>query len=583
MSEERSIPTSAPADRPSFKILVDGSQISGEYQVQGILINRSFNRIASAEILILDGDPASEDFKASNAAEFAPGREVEIQAGYHSVEESVFKGIIIRHGLQVHQNKPAVLVVECRDKAVALTVGRKSKYYYDSTDADIIETIASERGLDTDVEATDTTHAQMVQFYASDWDFVLARAEANGKLIATQDGTLTVRAPAPSGAPVITLTFGGNMMEFEAQMDARHQYSSVSSYAWNAADQEMLRLEGTDSGATTPGNISSGDLSNVISLDEYQLKHSGQLADDELQAWADGQMLKSGYSKSCGRVRVQGFSSLRLGDLFALAGVGERFNGNAMTTGLRHEINSKNWETHIMFGLSPEFFGSVQRDMNAAPANGLLPAINGLQIGLVTALEGDPDGEDRIQVRIPMIDPGEQGTWARIARLDGGDNRGSIFLPDIGDEVILGFLDDDPRNPIVLGMLNSSAKPSPIPASDDNHEKGFVTRSKMKLSFNDDLVCMILETPNGNRLLLSDDDGGLSLQDENDNRIILSSDGIVIESAADLKLVASGDIKLEGANIESAASAEFKAEGASGAEFSSGGNTVVKGTMVQIN
>jgi Rhs element Vgr protein len=389
--------------------------------------------------------------------------------------------------------------------------------------------------------------------------------------------------PDPSGDPVVTFTYGSNLLEFEAQLEARYQYAAVNAYAWNAADQEMLQLEGAESGATTPGNISSDDLSNVISLDEYQLKHSGQLTDDELQAWADGYALKSGYNMSCGRVRVQGFSGIKPGDLFALAGVGERFSGNAMATGLRHEINTKNWETNIMFGLSPEFFGVVRRDMNAAPANGLLPAISGLQIGLVTALEGDPGGEDRIQVRIPAIDPEEQGTWARITRLDAGENRGSIFLPEIGDEVILGFLDDDPRNPIVLGMLNSSAKPSPIPASDDNHEKGFVTRSEMKLTFNDDLISMTLETPNGNKVLLSDNEGGLTLQDENENKITLSSDGVVIESAADLKLVASGDIKLEGANIESAASSEFKAEGASGAEFSSGGSTVVKGSMVQIN
>jgi hypothetical protein len=94
---------------------------------------------------------------------------------------------------------------------------------------------------------------------------------------------------------------------------------------------------------------------------------------------------------------------------------------------------------------------------------------------------------------------------------------------------------------------------------------------------------MTLETPNGNKLILSDDEGGITLQDENDNKIVLSSDGIVIESGADLKLIASGDIKLEGSNIESAASSEFKADGASGAEFTSGGNTVVKGSMVQIN
>ncbi len=154
----------------------------------------------------------------------------------------------------------------------------------------------------------------------------------------------------------------------------------------------------------------------------------------------------------------------------------------------------------------------------------------------------------------------------------------------IGDEVIVGFVNDDPRAPIVLGALHSGAKPSPIEPSDDNHEKGIVTRSGMKLLFNDDLNQIDIETPNGNTIKISDDSGSLEIKDENGNAIELNSDGITMSSAKDITLnAASGDITIEGININLKASAQFTAEGSAGAEVSTSAIAVLKGSLVQIN
>ena len=267
-----------------------------------------------------------------------------------------------------------------------------------------------------------------------------------------------------------------------------------------------------------------------------------------------------------------------------IGGAGDRFNGLSYVSGIQHNINAQNWETHLEVGLSPKWFASEHTDVSVQAAHGLLPTVNGLQIGLVTALEGDSQGEDRVQVRIPMIDPNEEGVWARVATLDAGENRGTFFRPEIGDEVVLGFLDDDPRNAIILGMMNSSAKPAPIAATDDNHEKGIITRSEMKLLFDDDKKSIRMETPNGNKMILSDDTGGITLEDENGNKIILDSEGITLESAGNIALKASsGDLTAEATNVTHTASANFKGEGSGGAEVSSSGSTVIKGSIVQIN
>jgi Rhs element Vgr protein len=582
MSDDRQVPTSAPADRPSFTVLVNGNAISGEYQVQGLVVRRDINRIASAEIVILDGDPATEDFKVSNADEFVPGAEIEILAGYHGDEVPLFKGVVIRHGLRVFKNKPSVLRVECRDLAVKLSVGRRSAYYYDMSDGDVIEELAGAAGLETEVESTAVKHAQMVQLQSTPWDFIVARAEANGKVVLTDNGKLVVKAPDGSGAAVLTLTYGGNLLDFEAVMDARDQFDAVHALAWDAASQELLDVDAADPGAPGPGNVALGDLASVVGLEALELRHGGQLGDEELQAWADAQRVKAAFAKVRGRARIQGCTAVSLLDVVELGGVGNRFNGKIIVSGIRHEITTSNWETDIAVGLSPELFGQCQRELSAVAASGLLPAVSGLQLGLVTSLE-DPDGEDRVQVRIPMIDPSEEGIWARVASLDAGAERGAFFRPEVGDEVVMGCLDGDPRHPVILGMLNGSAKPAPLPASDDNHQKGFVTRGKMKLLFDDDKISVTIETPNKNQLVVSDDAGGITLTDENDNKIVLSSDGIVLESAGKLTLKASGDVSIEGANVSSKAKQELQAEGSAGAKLTSGGNTVVKGAMVQIN
>ena len=112
-------------------------------------------------------------------------------------------------------------------------------------------------------------------------------------------------------------------------------------------------------------------------------------------------------------------------------------------------------------------------------------------------------------------------------------------------------------------MLHSSAKPSPIPASDDNHEKGFVTRSEMKLIFDDDKVSVTIETPAGKKITLDEDSGDILIEDENSNVITMNADGISLESGADVSIVATGDVNIEGTNVNIAANAEFVAEGCS--------------------
>ena len=581
MAEGSVIQTSKSADLVTTKVLIGGQELSKKYQVKTITVEKEVNRISTAKIILIDGEPAKQDFELSNEELLIPGAEIEITAGYHSDEESIFKGIVIKHNIKIKTNG-SYLILECKDEAVKLTIGRKSKYFYENKDSGIIEEIIDTYGIDKEVEATNHEHKELVQYNISDWDFIVSRAQANGKLCFVDEGKLTIKKPDFSAETIETVTFGTTILDLDAEIDARHQIDKVTSYSWNYADQEIVEAEGADPAVSLNGNLAPSDLSSVIALENLELRHGGTLSTAELQDWSDAKWMFQQLSKIRGRVKFQGIPAVKPGVILNLQGVGDRFNGKIYVTGVSHQISEGNWTVDAQFGINPKWFSETY-EINAMPASGLLSAICGLQVGVVSQLEEDPDGEDRILVQIPIVNSEEQGIWCRVASLDAGENRGAFFRPEIEDEVIVGFINDDPNDPVVLGMLHSSAKPAPITAADDNHEKGFITRSEMKILFDDDKKSITIETPAGKKMVLDEDAGSIVIEDDNSNVITIDDSGIAIESASDINMTASGDVNIEGTNVNITASAQFKAEGSAGVEMSSSATATLKGSLVQIN
>lgn len=584
MPNERTIPSEESKSVATFTILSGGSAVSKEYHVLSIVVDKEVNRITSASIIIVDGEASKQSFEISNKADFEPGKEIEIKAGYRSNEETIFKGIVIRHGIKV-RNNTSVLVIECRDKAVKTTVVCKSKYFKNMKDSDVMEEIIDAYGIDKEVSATAITHKHLVQYNSTDWDFMLCRADANGLLCTTDNGKIKIGKPNFSAAAKLTIQYGATVHDLDAEIDARLQYKSVKGSTWRHTDQSLLdTTEAENPSVPDAGNLTAATLANVINEKEFRLLHSGQMDEPELQAWVNAKMLRHRLAKIRGKVRTDGTATVGPGDLIQLNGIGERFQGKLFVTGVSHRIEKGVWQTVFQFGVDPEWFAQTY-NVQQPLAGALLPGVQGLQVGIVTQLKDDPDGEDRIQLRIPVIHNADEGIWCRVSTLDAGNNRGMFFRPEIGDEVIVGFINNDPRHAIVLGMLNSSAKPAPLKAKDENHEKGFVSRGGMKLLFNDEdaKYTIHISTPGGNKLILNEADKKIHMEDQHGNKIILSEEGILIESIKDLTLKAASNIKTEGNNISVKGKAQTKVEGATGAELSSGATTIVKGTTVMLN
>jgi Rhs element Vgr protein len=580
----RQLPVQSTTGLVTFTLKVDGQVLGRSYGVKNITVSREIGRIPKATLVLTDGDPAAGDFPRSNEPTFLPGKPLEITVGYDGTEETVFKGLIVRHALRIRADRAPELTVEARHAAVKATLTRRCRYFTDQKDSDVFESLLGEYGLTPDAPATAETHAGLVQYHATDWDFLLTRAEANGRLVLVGDETVAFAAPDFSPAPTLELTYGATMLEFDAELDARSQPESVDAQAWQPADQSQLDAPAAEPGLPEAGNLPATDLAAALGGSEM-LRHGGPLPQPDLQAWADGRLQRRRLAKVRGRVRFRGCKALKLGELISLAGVGDRFNGTVLVAGVRHEISGGLWTTDVQFGLPPlPGWEETGPDALAAPAaGGLTPPARGLHVGVVTALE-DPDGGFRVKVRMPAVSTDAEGVWARMALPDAGAGRGTFFRPEVGDEVVVGFFDDDPRFPVVLGGLHSAAKAAPLTPADANPKKGIFTRENLKLLFDDEQKSVTLETPAGKKITLDEAAGTVRLEDENRNKLTLDATGVTVESGGNLTLkAASGLLSLEAAQLSLSANAALAVKATGALQLESSGVATLKGAVVMIN
>ncbi len=586
----------------SFTVKVAGATVPDEISILSVIVEKKVNRISTAKIVILDGEPNTGTFDASSSSTFVPGNELSIEAGYDGKNKLIFKGIITRQSIHIDGTIGSALEVECRDEAIKMIVGRKSLTFSQKKDSDVIAAVInSYPGLTAAVSATTTVWPEQVQYYVTDWDFILSLAEMNGMIVTTINGKVSVTVPGADATPVMTIGYGTGLMEFRADMNAVTQLESVKSSAWDYKNQVVASATAPNDYAG-PGNISSKTLAGVIGLTAYQMQTTAPMQSDELKNWSKAQMLKSEYAKIQGEARFQGNDLVDPGKFIEFQGLGTRFNGAYLISGVTHDLSDGNWITEVAVGLSPLWF-IEEPDVMAPPASGMLPGVRGLFNGTVKKIYDDPDAQFRILVDVPLFDQSGQGIWARLANFYSTSGAGAFFLPEVGDEVVMGFLNEDPRNPVILGSMYSNSKIQPykgLNPNEKNSVKAIVSKSQIAIEFDDEHKVLTIVTPNKNTMIFSDQDKKITIQDEHANSIVMSAEGITIKSPKNINLQAdqkinltgaqgitgksaAGDIALSGINIKQTAESQFSAEGSMTAELKSGMQMTIKSAMVMIN
>jgi uncharacterized protein involved in type VI secretion and phage assembly len=232
-------------------------------------------------------------------------------------------------------------------------------------------------------------------------------------------------------------------------------------------------------------------------------------------------------------------------------------------------------------------------------SNGVSATVSGLYIGKVKQLSNDPLNECRILIELPAFEGDMNEQWARVATLYATTEAGSFFLPEPGNEVVVGFFNQDIRCPVILGSLNSNHQAPFYSYTQQNQKKAIVTREKLTIEFDEEKKSITILTPGKNMVEISDERKTIRLADQNRNELIMDSNGISISSNKDITLKSMGkimldainkvsiisksDIVLEGLNVNASAQVGLTCKGNATAEFSASGQTVVKGAIVMIN
>jgi Rhs element Vgr protein len=561
-------------------------------------VYKGVNRIGKAVLVFSAGDMSRSEVPESDDETFAPGKTIRIEAGYGKDENPIFEGFVVNHSFVVEEGNRAHLHIECRDFAFPATMARQNALFEKKKDSEAIKEILGKYApLSVSADATAATYNELVQYYVTDWDFVLSRADANGLVVVTDAKKISVKKPGVDASPKLKVIYGVDIIEFKGELSAADRQGDVDAWAWNPKEQKIVKVSGKKPSLNKQGVSSPDKLAEAVGVEKYSLQTG--LADEHvLQAWADGQRLKAGLARIQGYCKFQGSAKACHGDMLEIDGFGKRFNGTAYIGYVEHEIEDGNWITTAGLGL-PLANITENPDVVSPPASGLLPGVEGLHCGKVTKLDGDPSGENKIQVEIPILNGLNNKVWARLSNFWSSNAYGAFFIPDVNDEVVLGFFNNDPCQAVILGSLYSSKQKPPYEIAGKNKIRAILTKSKIRLEFDEEKKIVTVETPGKNSLIISDDAKGILLKDQNGNKIEMNSNGITIDSAKDLMLKAKmnvtldaganlngkakTNISLKGLKIEAAADMELTVKGAAKAEISATGQTVVKGALVMIN
>ena len=575
-------------------VYCNGSKLPDTFSLVSASVRLSLNRIGKATLRFNAGNMDKQTFDESDNALFKPGNPIKLDAGGTNQQETLFEGSII--GLRIFTGKDfrPYMVVECRDCAYPATQGRKNRIFEKKKDSDIIREVLKDYGS-VDVDATQYQHPTLVQFYCTDWDFALSRADACGLFVFADGSKIKVKKPEVSGSPVLTVTYGEDITAFDLELTADDQFTQYEAVSWSPKEQKAVKVS-----AATPSLNKQGDLQpkSLASGDSMLLQTDAPTEEKALKQWADGMALKAGLARYQGSVSFYGSAKVKPGTLIELKGLGKRFNGNLFVGSVTHTIEDNEWTTEAGAGV-PTMNITDEPDVVSPPAAGFLPGLQGLHAAVVRKLDGDPQKEYRIQIELPWLDGKSKLLWARLATMYATNGMGTYFLPEPGDEVLVGFMNADPTHPVILGSLYGAKHKPPFEYEAKNNTKAIVTREKLRIEFDEEKKVITVATPGKNTLVISDDGKSITLTDQHKNEIKMDSGGITLSSSKDIKLTAKGgitmdatskisgtaksDISLDGMNVKVQAKVGATVKGNATAELSATGQTTVKGAMVMIN
>jgi phage protein D len=485
------------------------------------------------------------------------------------------------------------VVLRGYDAAHRLFRGRRTEAYTQMTASDIALKVAQRAGLQTgEVTSTTTVYEHVPQAGTSDWDLMQRLAADVGYEVTVREGKFGFGPPTnASGAPgaggpenenPLVLRLGADLLRFRAVVTSAEQVKEVEVRGWDVATKQALTSTkpATTSSVVLP-DIDPPKLAKTFGDARYvatDVPHRTQ-AEVDVAATALAEAVSGVFAEFEGVAR--GNPEVRAGTAVTIDGLGSPFDGKYTVTTSRHRLDPTT-------GYTTAFSVTGVRDRTMLGlASGGGPATTappGLVIAVVDDV-ADPEKAARVRVRFPWLDDTYVSGWARTVQAGAGKERGSLILPEVGDEVVVAFEQGDFRRPYVLGgIYNGVDQPNPkgIPAVDGGkgvvNRRSFVSRNGHRIDFLD-------EDGKTEGVTVEDGDGKVSLKlDASGTKVTVHSDGtVLIEGKQGITIdSSSANLELKGGQISIKATQAVNVSGAT-LDLKGQATASLSAAMVKIN
>jgi len=460
-------------------------------------------------------------------------------------------------------------VVRGYDRSHRLAAGRRTQTFQNVKYSDIAQQIAGDAGLSADVDDSGGTLEHVLQANQSDLDFLYSIAKRIGFDCRVEGEKLLFKKPQASstapdagefaGEDPTQLVWNDTLLEFRARMSAVGQVKTVKVRGWDVQKKEAVIGEASVEATNADISMSNADLADKVHGDTLVVVDHPVEAQDAADQLAAARAEQVGSAAFEATAVAMGSPALKAGVAVHISGVDEALEGKWVISGSRHEFGNGPYRTSL------EFTGRQDRSLSGAITGGAAPGshIPGVVIGVVTD-NADPDANGRVRVKFPWLADDAESWWARIVMPGAGNGYGMIWMPQVGDEVLVAFEHGDVSRPLVLGGLWNGQ--DAIPFENDRHLDqgsvtfcGFVSRTGHQLNFwesADDISIQLL-TKGGSMELVLDEmngelrvtaDGKISFEATGD--IELKTDGAFkVKAKTGLSLEADGQVKVKGATV----------------------------------
>lgn len=452
-------------------------------------------------------------------------------------------------------------VIRGYEQAHRLQRARRTRTFVNTTDSDIARTIAAAAGLRVRrIDRTRLTHAHVAQIAQTDWEFLKQRAHEIGFEFGVAGGTFYFRRPPRGGAVArrisvtgsfqgqVKLAFGDDLLTFLPRVSAVNLTPTVEVRVRNAAngdvsvgsarlstgsallDAKPAELGGQFSGDRVGGllrrlpsaGLGAGAATARPDPHAYVVVDrpvaSGALTAAAADELAEGvaEHLASTFAEAEGY--AIGNPKIQAGSEVQVEGVPEPFTGSWTITNARHVFDPEEDGYRTRFFVSGRHDRSLFGLASMGAAAATRPAFEGVVVGVVTNV-ADPERAGRVKLSLPWLDPRYESDWAQVSQPGAGPRAGALLMPEVGDEVLVGFEFGDVRRPIVLGgMLSRRSTPDlggdPVRvtgAAGSVARRGVVSASGSHLVFHDELPPSGAAPPTAARITLGAGDGDLAL------------------------------------------------------------------------